>query len=123
MTAREESAFDRLCADLRRCPTLAEDDIDFYLESTRSRLYSTPGDLPEPGESKGSPRANGGGPTPRELDVLKCASRGLTSAMTASTLGIGTETVHTHLAHVRAKLKAKTTAQAVANAIRQQLIP
>ena len=59
----------------------------------------------------------------REIDVLKCASRGLWGPMIAECLGISAHTVATHERNARLKLNAKNTTQAACNAIRQGLIP
>jgi len=58
----------------------------------------------------------------RERDVLRCRSHGLNAPMTAETLGIGLETVYTHLGTARLKLGAKDSTHAVALALRQHLI-
>lgn len=60
--------------------------------------------------------------TDRELDVLRCASVGLTRDQTADTLGIALNTVLSHLSAARYRLRAKNTPHAVALAIRQGLI-
>lgn len=64
-----------------------------------------------------------GGISSRELDVLRCMSRGLTRAMTAELLYVEETTVQRHLQNVRAKLRAKNTTQACCEAIRRGLIP
>jgi len=61
--------------------------------------------------------------TPRELDVLRCYSRGLTTAMVAETLGISVETVKHHTRSVRTEFAAKNTTAACCEAIRRGLIP
>jgi len=61
--------------------------------------------------------------TPRELDVLRCFSRGLNTQMVAETLGITFDTVNTHTKNVRPKLRAKNTTEACCEAIRRGLIP
>jgi len=61
--------------------------------------------------------------TPRELAVLRCVSLGMGSSEIAKQLGIGDETVRTHLKKVQLKLGARNRAHAAAEAIRQQLIP
>lgn len=60
--------------------------------------------------------------TPREVDVLIWASRGKTSAETATILGISTETVNHHLKYAISKLKVSNKVQAVAHAIYNNLI-
>jgi DNA-binding CsgD family transcriptional regulator len=61
--------------------------------------------------------------TPRELAVLRLVSLGMASNDIARVLGIGEETVRSHLKKVQVKLGARNRAHAAAEAIRQQLIP
>jgi DNA-binding CsgD family transcriptional regulator len=61
--------------------------------------------------------------TPRELAVLRLASMGRRTAEIAKVLGLGEETVRSHLKKVQSKLGARNRAQATAEAVRQQLIP
>ena len=60
--------------------------------------------------------------TQRELTVLKIASDGRTADEIASVLGLGMETVRSHLKKARTKLGARNSAHAVAKAMRQLLI-
>ncbi len=61
--------------------------------------------------------------TPRELAVLRLVSAGAQSREVAQELGLGEETVRSHLKKAQAKLGARSRTQAVAEAMRQQLIP
>jgi DNA-binding CsgD family transcriptional regulator len=61
--------------------------------------------------------------TPRELAVLRLISRGRSSKQVARSLEIGEETVRTHLKKIQAKLGVAGRTHAVAEALRQQLIP
>jgi LuxR family quorum sensing-dependent transcriptional regulator len=61
--------------------------------------------------------------TPRELAVLRLVSLGLASNAIAKQLGVGEETVRSHLKKAQVKLRARNRAHAAAEAIRQQLIP
>jgi DNA-binding CsgD family transcriptional regulator len=61
--------------------------------------------------------------TPRELAVLRLVSLGMSSNEIAERLGIGEETVRSHLKKVQIKLGARNRAHAAAEAMRQQLIP
>jgi len=81
-----------------------------------SRLDQVTGDDPKRFGSQ--PRI-----TPRELAVLRLVSLGMASSDIAKRLGIGEETVRSHLKKVQAKLGARNRAHAAAEAIRQQLIP
>jgi DNA-binding CsgD family transcriptional regulator len=71
------------------------------------------------------PRRFGSQPriTPRELAVLRLVSLGMSSNEIAKRLGIGEETVRSHLKKVQVKLGARNRAHAAAEAMRQQLIP
>ena len=81
-----------------------------------SRLEQVTGD--DPKRFANQPRI-----TPRELAVLRLVSLGMASNDIAKRLGVGEETVRSHLKKVQAKLGARNRAHAAAEAIRQQLIP
>jgi len=61
--------------------------------------------------------------TPRELAVLRLISAGRQTSEIAAVLGLGEETVRSHLKKVQGKLGVRNRSHAVAEAIRQQLIP
>ena len=61
--------------------------------------------------------------TPRETSVLRLASTGARSHDIARELGLGEETVRSHLKKAQTKLGARNRAHAVAEALRQSLIP
>jgi DNA-binding CsgD family transcriptional regulator len=61
--------------------------------------------------------------TPRELAVLRLVSLGKGNNEIAKLLGIGEETVRSHLKKVQAKIGVHSRAHAAAEAVRQQLIP
>ena len=61
--------------------------------------------------------------TPRELAVLRLLSIGMPFKEAAPYLGIGEETVRTHLKKVQSKLGVRNRTQAVAEALRRRLIP
>ena len=61
--------------------------------------------------------------TARERAVLRLASEGREIKGIAEALELGEETIRTHLRKAKSKLGAKNRTQAVAEAIRQQLIP
>jgi LuxR family quorum sensing-dependent transcriptional regulator len=61
--------------------------------------------------------------TPRELAVLRLISLGRTTEDAANLLGLGDETVRSHLKKAQMKLGALNRAHAVSEAIRHQLIP
>jgi DNA-binding NarL/FixJ family response regulator len=60
--------------------------------------------------------------TPRELEVLGLLADGLAHDEIAQRLGIGSETVRTHVRKASSRLGASTRTQAVATAIRLGLI-
>lgn len=68
----------------------------------------------------GNPRELG--LTKRELDVLALLAEGLTHELIGERLGIGAETVRTHLRKACGRLGAETRTQAVATALRLGLI-
>ena len=61
--------------------------------------------------------------TPRELAVLRLASIGAQASEVAKALDIGAETVRSHLKKAQSKFGARNTANAIAEALRQGLIP
>ena len=61
--------------------------------------------------------------TPRETSVLRLASTGAQCHAIAQALGLGEETVRSHLKKAQTKLGVRTRAHAVAEALRQRLIP
>ena len=52
--------------------------------------------------------------SPKQLNALRLLAQGLERKAIAEEMGIGEETVKTHLSEVRRKLGARTSAQAVA---------
>jgi DNA-binding NarL/FixJ family response regulator len=74
-------------------------------------------------QRRGSGRVTTDAVTSRELDVLRCFSRGLNRQMVAETLGISLQTVMAHTKKARTRLRAKNTTEACCEAIRQGLIP
>jgi DNA-binding CsgD family transcriptional regulator len=61
--------------------------------------------------------------TPRELAVLRLLSTGAQSREVGEDLGLGEETVRSHLKKAQSKLGARNRTQAVVQALRQHLIP
>jgi LuxR family quorum sensing-dependent transcriptional regulator len=61
--------------------------------------------------------------TPRELAVLRLVSMGKQSREVAQELDLGEETVRSHLKKAQSKLGVRNRTQAVAEALRQSLIP
>lgn len=77
----------------------------------RRRRFAPPAAAP-------GPRA----PSARECEVLELLASGATDPQIASMLGLSPATVQTHVRNAKAKLGARTRAQAVAIAIGRELI-
>jgi DNA-binding NarL/FixJ family response regulator len=58
----------------------------------------------------------------REMDVLRCLAKGMTSAQIANDLFISENTVKTHVRHILEKLEASNRAEAVSRAIQLGII-
>ena len=63
-----------------------------------------------------------GGPTPREREVLTLLAAGATDEQIAEMLELSPATVQTHVRNAKAKLGARTRAQAVAMALQHGMI-
>ncbi|MFO7623894.1 MAG: response regulator transcription factor [Anaerolineales bacterium] len=61
--------------------------------------------------------------TPRELQVLVCLAAGLTNAEIAQRLGISQYTIKGHVSNILGKLGVNSRTEAVAYALRNNLIP
>ena len=61
--------------------------------------------------------------TPRETAVLRLVSMGNQSRDVAEALGLGEETIRSHLKKAQVKLGASNRSHAIAEALRQNLIP
>jgi len=60
--------------------------------------------------------------TPRELDVLRLVALGQSNRDIAAALGVGEETIKTHVSRVLAKLHVENRAQAIVEALRRRLV-
>ncbi|MET8153503.1 response regulator [Actinoplanes sp. NPDC049668] len=69
-----------------------------------------------------APAGDDGGLSPRELDVVKLAARGLTNAEIATKLFISVGTVKTHLGSVQTKLGARNRVEIAAWAWERRLV-
>ena len=69
-----------------------------------------------------APTGDDGGLSPRELDVVKLAARGLTNAEIATELFISEGTVKTHLGSVQTKLGARNRVEIAAWAWERKLV-
>jgi PAS domain S-box-containing protein len=72
--------------------------------------------------SSSGPRFGRGGPTAREREVLALLAAGATDEQIAEMLGLSPATVQTHVRNAKAKLGARTRAQAVAMALQHGMI-
>ncbi len=61
--------------------------------------------------------------TPRELAILRLLSTGHQTADTAALLGLGEETVRSHIKKAQGKLGVRNRIHAVSQAIRLRMIP
>jgi DNA-binding CsgD family transcriptional regulator len=68
-------------------------------------------------------RGGAGGLTGRELEVLRLATRGLSSREIAAGLGISPKTARNHIEHIYAKIGASSRAQASLFAMQHGLLP
>jgi DNA-binding CsgD family transcriptional regulator len=82
-----------------------------------------PGPSPASGVVNSSgPRFGRGGPTAREREVLALLAAGATDEQIAEMLELSPATVQTHVRNAKAKLGARTRAQAVAMALQHGMI-
>jgi len=99
---------------LELAPDVPGHSLDRWLQSYRQ--------MPRTGRDERSHRPRAQVLTPRQARVLELAAAGLQRKQIAAAMEISEETVKNHLSHARFRLKAQTTAQAVATAIRRGLI-
>jgi PAS domain S-box-containing protein len=96
-----------------------------------SATEARPGDVEGPRQVRPEPRDprvnsaarfGRGGPTPREREVLALLAAGATDEQIAEMLELSPATVQTHVRNAKAKLGARTRAQAVAMALQHGMI-
>jgi DNA-binding CsgD family transcriptional regulator len=98
-----------------------------------SATESTPGEVEAPQKPPPNPRRRAtdvstasrfgrGGPTSREREVLTLLAAGATDEQIAAMLDLSPATVQTHVRNAKAKLGARTRAQAVAMALQHGMI-
>jgi DNA-binding CsgD family transcriptional regulator len=102
-TGRGSEAFDRLLADMAHLPLVESYDVE------RSYRYV-------------HRDAGGLEPTPAQIRALEQAARGLSAKEAATELGLSVHTIKSERAGARIALKAHSTTEAVATAIRRGLI-
>ena len=102
-TGRGSEAFDRLLADMTHLPLVETYDVE------RSYRYV-------------HRHAHGLEPTPAQLRALEQAARGLSAKEAATELGLSVHTIKSERAGARIALRAHSTTEAVATAIRRGLI-
>jgi PAS domain S-box-containing protein len=77
---------------------------------------------PRPDREPVAREQNGRTPSAREREILRLLATGATDPQIAAQLGLSPATVQTHVRNAKAKLGARTRAQAVAMAIGRELI-
>jgi DNA-binding CsgD family transcriptional regulator len=96
------------------------------LTTTDARVDNAQATRQAPPEQRPSSRVNSrfgrGGPTPREREVLTMLAAGATDEQIAEMLELSPATVQTHVRNAKAKLGARTRAQAVAMALQHGMI-
>jgi DNA-binding CsgD family transcriptional regulator len=101
--------------------------MDVLSPATRAALYAAASAAAARLDQLLGPRADAATDqphlTPRELAVLRWASLGRRIPEIARALGLGPETVRTHMKNAREKLGSSTTTHAVAEAMRWRLFP
>jgi len=102
-TGRGAEAFDRLLADMAHLPLVASYDV----ERSYRYVHRDEQDVE---------------PTPAQLRALEQASRGLSAKEAATELGLSVHTIKSERAGARVALRAHSTTEAVATAIRRGLI-
>ena len=91
----------------------------------RRRRFAPPGPMPSEvdHQERQVPHATSGRtPSARECEILRLLALGATDPQIAAKLGLSPATVQTHVRNAKAKLGARTRAQAVAMAIGLELI-
>jgi LuxR family maltose regulon positive regulatory protein len=119
--ARILASLDRADAAVReaRLALTSLEDIGAVLEATRARDA-----LRSLGASPKTTRASRGGQilTPREVEILRLVSEGLTDPEIAERLVLSRHTVHRHLQNAYARLECSSRAAAVAKASKLHLL-
>lgn len=81
------------------------------------------GSRPPAGPLKGKNRSGANTPlSPREVEVLRLVSAGLSNQQIAERLGLGLETVKTHMRHIMEKLVVSDRTEAAVKAMREGLM-
>ncbi len=97
----------------------AAESVSEEAEATRPAHPEVPA---RPGRVNSTGRFGRGGPTPREREVLTLLAAGATDEQIAEMLELSPATVQTHVRNAKAKLGARTRAQAVAMALQHGMI-
>ncbi len=97
----------------------ATDSQSDGVEATRQPLPEVEA---QSGRVNSGARFGRGGPTPREREVLALLAAGATDEQIAEMLELSPATVQTHVRNAKAKLGARTRAQAVAMALQHGMI-
>ena len=109
------------------CAQLGDDDsAELELDAARrafERIGAAPDAARVAARSAGASAAATGGLTPRELEVLRLVSAGMTNRAIAGELVLSEKTVARHLSNIFAKLGVPSRAAATAYAYEHDLIP
>ena len=98
-----------------RFTQLTDNETDSRIREVRDRLAA-------PRPSVASPSRDQGGLTPREMDVLRLISSGLSNQAIAERLHISEHTGHRHVANTLTKLDVPSRSAAVAHAAKLGLL-
>jgi len=99
------------------------EDVVVFLSMRPSHAQrSLQGMATAPGEAISSQAGSGYGLTPREVEILKLASHGLSTAIIAERLAISAKTLRNHMQNIYPKLGVHGRAEAVAFALRRRLV-
>jgi PAS domain S-box-containing protein len=105
-------------------PNLMPDRHLLVLSPIGAAATPPSGEIAEPGHAaeREAPPSGGRRPSARELEVLGLLAEGATDPQIAKQLGLSPATVQTHVRNAKAKLGARTRAQAVALVLERGLI-
>ncbi|HEY3978458.1 MAG TPA: LuxR C-terminal-related transcriptional regulator [Streptosporangiaceae bacterium] len=106
-------------------PALAAGEAarELRAEARAGRMDAVEAVLAAAGHRAARRRGGAGGLTGRELEVLRLATRGLSSRQIAQGLGISPKTARNHIEHIYAKIGASSRAEASLFAMQHGLLP
>jgi PAS domain S-box-containing protein len=107
---------------LQLTPNLMPDRHLLVLSPIGTGVAPSAGEVAEPARAEEEAPPSGRRPSARELEVLSLLAEGATDPQIAKQLGLSPATVQTHVRNAKAKLGARTRAQAVALVLERGLI-